>query len=581
MQPLRGESSSSTFRGDDVELSSELHARVPQAELQDAQDHAHLPPKKLKRYTMHQLRKRHVEPCCVYSVLAIAAIVSVAAFVPHARRAQSTNAFVCPNLEVSNFHVNLPVLEGTSFAEAKYIDLAWDTVVGRGGSFLHGLVLHHLVSRVFTMMMEHSALPYYFYLQVIFDPASAQSLWSCMRLLFAKKPLSSTITVIGVFFAISHVLAFSIIWSAATGYEFSTATAYAIADPSAFVLLASSELTLCWSVKDFHRLEQSIDNPWTGPTITGPTINQAYTSWEDIGLGKEFDNYVTNTSSDVFRDIYQCKTLLPQISGRYSWFRDGCNTSGNETGTGYHFNDSCISTDLYSSVDGWQYTRAAQVGSTTASNKSSLDPEYHSYEATFRLDADVALGPSVVPYNSTFLWNGTSVELDAPFLDIGSDCRWSKGNLGVCICFKGSVLDRDFRSNQKTCVNDTGYNWGFSFALVLLGLGLETAWLLLCGLMWFIAMSRSQLIKSHRPGTGIVRSIIDISKAIEMSLGADTGAYTDEELTKELEKCHPVGYFLEHDEQAKNPRIRLMPVPGGMSTRARVNMKISKNTLYG
>ncbi|KAI0465617.1 hypothetical protein F4859DRAFT_519920 [Xylaria cf. heliscus] len=583
-RPIRDESCSSTIRGDDVKQSSELRARVPRAEPQAAEDHAPLPPKKLKRYTNYQLRRRHVEPCCVYSLLAIVAIVLVATVVPHVWRVQDaepTKALVCPNPETSSFHINVPVLEGAPFTTAKYIDLAWDTFVGRGGSFLHGWLLFHVISRVCTMIMEHSALPYYFYLQVIFDPTSVKSLWSCIRMLFAKKPVSITIMVIGVFFAISHVLTFSIVWSAATGYEFSTATAYAITDPSTFVLLTSSELTVCWSVKDFHRLEQGMENSTAGQTIHGPPVSQAYRNWGDIGLGKEFDDYITNTSSGLFRDIYQYAlaketffnqhnismasdfSQLPHMSGTYSWFWDNCNKSGNETGTGYRFNDSCISNGLYSSVNGWQYTRVEEAWPVTTSNKSRLDPEYRSVEATFRMDPDLPLGRWVVPYNSTIWWNGTSVELDAPFLDIGSDCRWSNGSLGVCICFKDSVLDRDFRLNQKTCVNDTGYTWGFSFPLILLGLGLETTWLLLCGLMWFIAMSGSQLVKSHRPGTGIVRSILDISKAIDISLGPDTGAYTDGELVKELEKCNPVGYFLEHDNEATNPRIRLIPVPGG------------------
>jgi hypothetical protein len=96
--------------------------------------------------------------------------------------------------------------------------------------------------------------------------------------------------------------------------------------------------------------------------------------------------------------------------------------------------------------------------------------------------------------------------------------------------------------------------------------------------MWFIAMSESELVKHHRPGSGFVRAIIDISRAIDISLGSDTGAYTDKELTKELEKCHPVGYSLVEHEQPTKPLIRLIPMPGGM--RMRPQIRIDKKTLY-
>jgi hypothetical protein len=225
---------------------------------------------------------------------------------------RSTKRVACPNFEDSSIHVNIHVLEGLSFTEAKYIDLIWDTGIGQVGRFLHGLVLHHLVSRVLTTLLEHSALPYYFYLQVIFDPVAVKSLWSCLRILLAKKPVPTTVMVIGIFFAISHVLAFATIWSAATGYEFDTATAYAITDTDSFISMASGQLTLCWSVPDWDRVQKGVGNK----IIIGPTIEQIYGgNWEKIGSRLEFneDSIIQEASGD-FKNIYACKTPSSYVS---------------------------------------------------------------------------------------------------------------------------------------------------------------------------------------------------------------------------------------------------------------------------
>ncbi|KAI3323718.1 hypothetical protein HD806DRAFT_543936 [Xylariaceae sp. AK1471] len=606
----------STLQDSNAESTDALCTHGSQAEAEAALNHYEpLPPKKLERDTTRQLRKRNLELLLLYSILAV--VVAVLIFTSQASWSSrlkfdgSEDGNACVESFNSRseaerlFQLNVHAIRGLSFTRAKLIDLLWDTVVGQGGRFIHGLVLHQLVSRALTLLMERSVLPYSFLIPVRFSTVSIESLWSCCRILFVTKPIRTTAITIGLLFTIGHVLAFATFWSAATGYEAETVPAYEIAAPGTFISKESEQLTLCWSVPNLDRV-----GPYLNKTIIGPTFSRAYGSWENIGDKKEFERLrmrskspLVDTSED-FQNIYAYaiakETFFSRynstafseqakVIGRDTWY-DSCGYNGSETANGYKFYETCTY-DLYSSVDGWQFAGFGQKEQENLPpdwrNETNLedpghpmpaDSDYVPYRATFLLDADTSMGDFVVPYNSTIWWNDTRIMLNAPFLDIGSDCRWFEGSLGVCLCLDGDVLREDFRRNPKTCLNSTGYSWGLSSFVVLVGLLLETTWLLTCGLMWFLIMANSELVKAHRPGTGVIRAVIDIAGAISLSLGTDVGAYTDKELKKELEKRHPVGYGLNDHEEATYPRIQLSPMLNGM--RVRPKMRLDNETIY-
>lgn len=76
---------------------------------------------------------------------------------------QDCGGYSVPAVERS-FYINLQIARDLSFTRAKLLDLAWDTVVGQGGRFLHGWLLYQVAASQLAWMMEYSSVPYYFQL---------------------------------------------------------------------------------------------------------------------------------------------------------------------------------------------------------------------------------------------------------------------------------------------------------------------------------------------------------------------------------------------------------------------------------
>lgn len=76
---------------------------------------------------------------------------------------QDCGGYSVPAVERS-FYINLQIARDLSFTRAKLLDLAWDTVVGQGGRFLHGWLLYQVAAAQLAWMMEYSSVPYYFQL---------------------------------------------------------------------------------------------------------------------------------------------------------------------------------------------------------------------------------------------------------------------------------------------------------------------------------------------------------------------------------------------------------------------------------
>ncbi|KAI1164145.1 hypothetical protein F5B18DRAFT_650864 [Nemania serpens] len=566
-----------------------------------------LPPKSLKRYTTRQLRKRHTEPWLVFLILAIAATILAANFQKASDSSDQNSCIISDGSEAEQlFRINFVAARGLSFAKAKFIDLLWDTAIGQGGRFIHGLILHQLISRAVTLLLERSALSYVSFLGIKFSTVSIESLWRFLCIMFPTTPLNTTVISGSSFLVIGYVLAFPTIWSATTGYEADTIPAYDILGTGAFITKDSDRLTTCWSVQDPGRFDSNLIHP-----IIGPTFAQSYETWENIGDMKEFDRlnmrteHPTVETSAEFRNLYAYaiaketflyryngsidSTMSQQIYGMDNWYENDCYNNSVETASGYNFSSSCVESQLYTSVVGWQYAGVGQkdaekLPSDTrhimlepGSHANLSDSDFIPYDTTFHLDSNISFADGVIPYTSVLWWNNTRIALDAPFISMETACKWSKGNLGLCLCFDGKVLSQDFRKLDQICLNDTGYRWGFSGFVLVVALALESAWLLICATMWSVIITKSEFVKMHRPGTGVIRGVLDIAGAIESRIGSDTGAYTEEELERELAKCPPVGYDIDHEPGYQ--RILLRPMRHGIRTRR--SLHINGRTSYG
>jgi hypothetical protein len=216
---------------------------------------------------------------------------------------QDCGGYSVPAVERS-FYINLQIARNLSFTRAKLLDLAWDTIVGQGGRFLHVWVLYQVAASQLSWMMEYSSVPYYFQLDILFSTASLPALWSTLRFLGTRRPARAVFSAVWFLLAILYVLAFSSIWGAATGYLNPSKPAYMMGDHS-YATIDSDSLSLCMSV-DSERLNGTVPS-----LVQGPRLGACFESFDAVGSSPLCN--VTDGSDDWI-NIIACKSHLPANS---------------------------------------------------------------------------------------------------------------------------------------------------------------------------------------------------------------------------------------------------------------------------
>jgi len=211
------------------------------------------------------------------------------------------------------FQPNLVAVSGLPFTRAKILDLVWDIGVAHGGRFLHGLILYHVACNALTWSLERS-LPYSFVSNLLLWP---DSIWSlCCSLSYfttrgkGKRPRYLLAVVLA--YLIAHVLFFSAIWSAATGYQAPGTVVYAMPDGS-WVAQDNDTLRMCWTL-DTQRLGQLVG---ADGVIIGPKFGDMFNSFADLDEavthGRVWDLYPGQRRdvTEDFHNMYSCKSPWP------------------------------------------------------------------------------------------------------------------------------------------------------------------------------------------------------------------------------------------------------------------------------
>ena len=195
--------------------------------------------------------------------------------------------------------------------------------------------------------------------------------------------------------------------------------------------------------------------------------------------------------------------------------------------------------------------------------------------ANFTFDSAVKPGPGIVPYNSTLRYRGKNYPLAAPFLDLGHGCRGHDNkftSMGTCTCHNGTPLRSDWwHEDNKVCVSDVGFAWGFSRSVTFIGLVLEWIWAFLSCLLWVMATYRSRLqtnlANTERMLPGTIRDALDLAESINRDLGPDyiDDQLSEQELQKRLARCGPVGYAVGIAKGTGKCGARLVSKPPGES----------------
>ncbi|KAH7009884.1 hypothetical protein EDB80DRAFT_415111 [Ilyonectria destructans] len=500
------------------------------------------------------------------------------------------------------FIINLRLARNLSFVQAKLVDLLWNVIVGQGGRALHAWILYRYVaSDALARIMEVSAVPYRYYMNLTFSTVSFVSLWELCKMIFRRPSWRTVLSALWLLIAIAYVLAFGTYWGVVAGYIAPSSRMYYL-DNGTLASLDSPELSMCW-VLDGERLG------WDGDHIElGPSLHEIYQGlevkfyyegfevWDKIRLGT--DKSAVSTSQG-FRDVYayarsirSIQTYLNYDIAQYVYY--DTHLIGEPINETIDMKEDLASwyqrfesrqqepsdppQGLPDILKGWEFKDQGKDFEPDLEWKSSERYNYtlDSYNTTFILNRTITSGSGIVPYNSTFMYKNESFELEAPFLDIGKACKSHRlffTTLGNCVCYRGQPLQETFfLPDNLRCVQREGYVWGLSAVLALVGLFLEAIWAIGCWALWLDAQVNSQLVKFQRSG-GEIRASLDLAESVRRDLGANTCAYSDEELSRELDKCEPVGYSIEERDGASH----IVLVPARMQSR----VKIEKGRLYG
>lgn len=267
-----------------------------------------LPPKLLRPLSARQLGLLVVEILLVGAVFVgvlkgTQLIAQSSVFLSIPSMSEDCGGYDVPSVE-RVFYINLQIVKDLSFSQAKLLDLAWDTLVGQGGRFLHGWVLYHVAASAIGWMMEYSAVPYEFHLQMMFKTVSLEALWASMRMVSRKQPRRMMVSAVWLSLAILYTLSFTSLWSAATGYVQPSAVAYKMPD-STYATVDSEGLNICWSV-DGSRLNGTLPE-----VVVGPRFGSCYSSFSVLDNPDGLMCSFVNDTSDAWRDLYLCKLDLP------------------------------------------------------------------------------------------------------------------------------------------------------------------------------------------------------------------------------------------------------------------------------
>lgn len=238
----------------------------------------------------------------------VQAIVQGSSFLSIPSISEDCGGYSVPYLE-RVLYVNLQFAKNLSFSQAKLLDLAWDTLVGQGGRFLHGWILYHILANAIGWMMEYSAVPYDFQLSTLFSTVSLEALWFSMRLVSKKQPRRMTCSAVWLFLAILYTLLFPSIWSAATGYLQPSAVAYKMPG-SSYATKDSDAINLCWAA-DNSRVNGTLPD-----VVLGPRFSSCYSSFTDLDYPQSLMCSFLNGTSNAWKNVYLCKPLPRSVSLR-------------------------------------------------------------------------------------------------------------------------------------------------------------------------------------------------------------------------------------------------------------------------
>ena len=147
----------------------------------------------------------------------------------------------------SAFQVNLRGAAHLSFAEAKFIDLVFDLIIGQGGRLLLAAVSYVVFMDALLRSMETTAISHTLYASLVFSSTSLIATWRASKAVFSTKGWRAKLYLTWCALAMVYVLAFPTLIESMTGYVSPSSPGFQLANGQ-FVTSDSDDLKSCFNV---------------------------------------------------------------------------------------------------------------------------------------------------------------------------------------------------------------------------------------------------------------------------------------------------------------------------------------------
>ncbi|KAL8833414.1 MAG: hypothetical protein Q9176_007996 [Flavoplaca citrina] len=147
----------------------------------------------------------------------------------------------------STFQINLRGSTRLSFAQAKFIDLVFDLIIGQGGRLLLAAVAYFVFMDALLRSMETTAVSYKLYASLVFSSSSLIATWRAFKAIFSTKGWRAKIYLTWCALAMGYILVFPTLIESMTGYVSPSSAGFNLADGQ-FVTPDSDELKSCFNV---------------------------------------------------------------------------------------------------------------------------------------------------------------------------------------------------------------------------------------------------------------------------------------------------------------------------------------------
>lgn len=364
-----------------------------------------------------------------------------------------------------------------SFSTAKFIDVAWDVAVGRGGQGLLAVISYIVFSKSLMRFMEDSSVSYGTFEALTFQTASTLTIFKLIRDFYSNATARAKIAVFWMILASIWVAAFPTFTSAMSGYS---------ANIGEYITDRDQSL-IPWN--DFRLIYFIIHDGWRIPGLQGEHQVLAPGGISDSPSAYVGDDVcqslLHNSEPDpAYLDPETRPCLLVYAIAEYNAAHEtvsDANSTFNNTGN------------------------IINLGPPTLNITRFFLPAYYPM-------------PNATDHSSTSYYSNY-YERDR--------AHWAHDNL---------TYDHGYISSSGACQQQKTYKWGFSFLLLFIFCIIQSVWSLGMYIMYMDAYMKSRFERAGRD-MGTHRAALDFAKAIRKDMGEEaTEELGDRELRQRVRR---------------------------------------------